>query len=75
MSQIEKLWYILAIQRNLHHLSRFQIAIFHFFKGKSKGQKQDNGPVRKKKVNKATQGNHNRRMGSQIKRRQGMIPS
>jgi len=26
-------------------------------------------------VHKTTQGNHNRRVGAQIKRRQGMIPS
>ncbi|EGI59668.1 Activating signal cointegrator 1 complex subunit 2 [Acromyrmex echinatior] len=45
--------------------------------GKSKGDKQDkNGSVnRRKNVYKATHGNHNRRMGAEIKRKQGMIPS
>ncbi|XP_018347696.1 PREDICTED: activating signal cointegrator 1 complex subunit 2 isoform X1 [Trachymyrmex septentrionalis] len=45
--------------------------------GKSKGDKQDkNGSVnRRKNVNKATHGNHNRRMGAEIKRKQGMVPS
>ncbi|XP_011866691.1 PREDICTED: activating signal cointegrator 1 complex subunit 2-like isoform X2 [Vollenhovia emeryi] len=49
--------------------------------GKSKGQKQNkNGTVkkedyRKKSVYKSSQGNHNRRMGAQVKRNRGMIPS
>ncbi|KMQ83383.1 activating signal cointegrator 1 complex subunit 2 [Lasius niger] len=46
--------------------------------GKSKGQGQNKDVLtnrHKKNVYKATQSNHNRRMGSQIKRRQGMVPS
>ncbi|XP_072749358.1 activating signal cointegrator 1 complex subunit 2 [Anoplolepis gracilipes] len=46
--------------------------------GKSKGQGQNKDVLtnrHKKNMHKGTQGNHNRRMGSQIKRRQGMIPS
>ncbi|TGZ50248.1 activating signal cointegrator 1 complex subunit 2 [Temnothorax longispinosus] len=50
----------------------------HDVNGKPTGQKQDkNGPTnnRKKNINKASQGNHNRRIGAQIKRNRGMIPS
>ncbi|XP_050459641.1 activating signal cointegrator 1 complex subunit 2 [Cataglyphis hispanica] len=46
--------------------------------GKPKGQGQNKDVLtnrHKKNVYKNMQGNHNRRMGSQIKRRQGMIPS
>ncbi|KYM95064.1 Activating signal cointegrator 1 complex subunit 2, partial [Cyphomyrmex costatus] len=49
----------------------------HNVNGKSKNHKQDkNGSVYKRKnVYKATHGNHNRRVGAEIKRKQGMIPS
>lgn len=46
--------------------------------GKSKGQGQNKDVLtnrHKKNVHKATYSNHNRRMGSQFKKRQGMIPS
>ncbi|XP_067213131.1 activating signal cointegrator 1 complex subunit 2 isoform X2 [Linepithema humile] len=46
--------------------------------GNPKGQGQNKDVLtnrHKKNVRKATHGNHNRRMGSQIKRKQGMIPS
>ncbi|XP_011252565.2 activating signal cointegrator 1 complex subunit 2 isoform X1 [Camponotus floridanus] len=46
--------------------------------GKSKGQGQNKDVLmnrHKKNVHKNTQGNHNRRIGSQVKKRQGMIPS
>ncbi|RLU22676.1 hypothetical protein DMN91_004954 [Ooceraea biroi] len=46
--------------------------------GKTRGKGQDKSVLtnrHKKNVHKDTHGNHNRRMGSQIKKRQGMIPS
>lgn len=49
-----------------------------FILGKPKGQGQNKDVLtnrHKKNIHKGAQGNHNRRMGSQIKRRQGMIPS
>jgi len=48
---------------------------FSFFQGKGEKQNKNGPDHRRKNVHKTTQGNHNRRVGAQIKRRQGMIPS
>lgn len=49
----------------------------HDVVGKARGKGQDKEVLKnrhKKSVNKALHGNHNRRMGAQIKKRQGMVP-
>ncbi|KAL0102701.1 hypothetical protein PUN28_018189 [Cardiocondyla obscurior] len=47
----------------------------HHVNGKFKGQRQDSGAIKKKTGNRSSHSNYNQRMGAQMKRNRGMVPS